>query len=111
MSIEDLAKKMASAKCDGAKWPEQFTIGERRDIILYATIAHRELNKWRPISEAPRDCHIWAFNGEQHRMRWIEGRDYALWVYVDEALCDLDPYPDQPTHFRELPEPPTEGES
>lgn len=60
--------------------------------------------QWRPIDEAPRDgSEVWAYNGEQVRMKWIEGDEYALWIYADELLTDADPTPEQPTHFRPLP--------
>ena len=35
-----------------------------------------------------------------------EGEEYALWVWVDPLMSDVDPSPDQPTHFRELMAPP-----
>jgi len=59
---------------------------------------------WKLIEEAPKDgTEIWAFNGEQGRMRWSEGgkgdESWALWVWADELLNDIDPNPDQPTHF------------
>lgn len=64
-------------------------------------------NGWWPIEEAPKDGReVWAFNGEQGRMRWIEGEDYALWAWADELLSDVDPCPGQPTHWMPLPEPP-----
>lgn len=67
---------------------------------------------WRPIEEAPKDgTEVWAFNGEQACMRWIEGslegETYALWVWVDELLADADPHPKQPTHFQPLPAAPS----
>lgn len=55
---------------------------------------------WRPIADAPRDgTEVWAFNGEQARMKWIEGEGYALWVWADPLLSDADPSPPQPSHF------------
>lgn len=63
--------------------------------------------RWQPIASAPKDgTEVWAFNGEQARMRWIEGGEdmpYALWVWADDVLCEVDPSPDQPTHFMPLP--------
>jgi len=62
---------------------------------------------WQPISQAPHDeTEIWAFNGEQGRMKWVEGNGFALWIWADETLMDIDPSPEQPTHFMPLPEPP-----
>jgi hypothetical protein len=63
---------------------------------------------WQPIVNAPMDgTEVWAFNGfEQARMKWFEGGEempYALWVWADETLCEIDPNPDQPTHFMPLP--------
>lgn len=62
---------------------------------------------WRPIESAPKDGHeIWAFNGEQARMKWICGDGYALWSWADALLADVDPSPEQPTHWMPLPQPP-----
>ena len=62
---------------------------------------------WQPIETAPKnETEIWAFNGEQARMLWIEGDGYGLWCWADECLCDIDPEPEQPTHWMPLPEPP-----
>ncbi|KDB85232.1 DUF551 domain-containing protein [Bordetella bronchiseptica] len=59
---------------------------------------------WMLIDSAPKDgTEIWAYNGEQARMRWIEGECYALWIWADELLSDADPNPDQPTHWQPLP--------
>lgn len=68
---------------------------------------------WLPMDSAPKDgTPIWAFNGEQGVMKWIEGGTpgedghYALWVWQDQVLSDVDPEPDQPTAWRALPAPP-----
>mgnify|MGYP006266670133 CR=1 FL=1 len=62
---------------------------------------------WQPIETAPTNgTVIWAFNGEQVRMRWSQGDQWALWIYDDDVLNDIDPSPDQPTHWMPLPEPP-----
>lgn len=57
---------------------------------------------WQPIETAPKDQEIWAFNGEQGRMKWSEGDCWALWIWADELLQDADPSPDQPTHWAPL---------
>lgn len=68
---------------------------------------HSSAQKWRPISEAPVDgTEVWAFNGEQGRMKFSKGTEWALWIWADEVLADVDPCAEQPTHFRDLPEPP-----
>lgn len=66
---------------------------------------------WFPIAQAPRDgTEVWAFNGEQARMLWSQGKSpagsWALWVWADPLLADADPSPEQPTYFRPLPAPP-----
>lgn len=62
--------------------------------------------QWLPIDSAPRDGCVWAFNGEQGAMAWSEGDGWALWVWADELLSDVDPSPQQPTHWQPLPAPP-----
>ena len=65
--------------------------------------------EWRDISTAPKDdLEIWAFNGEQARMQWLEGDGYALWFYSDPLLRDVDPDTTQPTHWMPLPTPPSD---
>ncbi len=55
---------------------------------------------WEPIGEAQKDgTEVWAFNGEQARMKWVEGEEYALWIYADPLLSEADPDPVQPTFF------------
>jgi len=59
---------------------------------------------WLPIETAPKNgAEIWAYNGEQVRMKWIEGECYALWIWADDLLSDADPNPEQPTHWQPLP--------
>lgn len=76
-----------------------------------AAVSPAVADGWRHIDEAPKDgTEVWAFNGEQARMRWIEGGEempYALWIWADDVLGEVDPSPDQPTHFRPLPAAPS----
>lgn len=63
---------------------------------------------WRPIETAPKDgSEVWAFNGEQGVMHWtageIDGGKWALWVWADQLMADVDAEPDQPTHWMPLP--------
>lgn len=59
---------------------------------------------WQSIETAPKDgAEIWGFNGEQARMLWSEGEHWALWVWADSSLADIDPSPDQPTHWMPIP--------
>lgn len=68
------------------------------------------MSKWQSIETAPKDgTVIWAFNGEQGRMKWISGDGYALWSWDDETLADIDASPDQPTNWMPLPEPPEQA--
>ncbi|GEM_PF-2052210 len=68
---------------------------------------------WMPIETAPKDgVELWVFNGEQGVMHWTEGAmpgvgHWALWVWADQTVADIDPEPIQPTHWRPLPAPPT----
>jgi hypothetical protein len=63
--------------------------------------------EWLPIESALRDgAEIWAFQSPEHHqclMKWVEGEGYALWIYADENLADIDPDPKQPTHWMPLP--------
>lgn len=61
---------------------------------------------WQLIATAPKECAIWAYNGGQQVMRWIEGEDYALWIHDDVLLSEVDSEPNQPTHWMPLPAPP-----
>lgn len=72
----------------------------------------RAATTFQPIQSAPKDgTEIWAFNGEQGRMHWTEGEvaggKWALWVWADQVLADVDPEPHQPTHWMPLPPVPT----
>lgn len=59
---------------------------------------------WQSIETAPKDgAEIWGFNGEQARMLWSEGEHWVLWVWADSSLADIDPSPDQPTHWMPIP--------
>lgn len=67
---------------------------------------------WQPIEAAPKDAKVWAFNGEQGVMEWSQGyadngEGWALWIWSDETLSDIDPEPEQPTHWMPLPAAPT----
>jgi hypothetical protein len=62
---------------------------------------------WQPIEEAPKDgTEVWAYNGDQQRMHYLNGDDWQGWLYGEELLNDADPLPEQPTYFRPLPSPP-----
>ncbi len=58
---------------------------------------------WKPIDSAPKEGRFWAFNGEQGVMAWSEGKGWALFVWADELLSEVDPSPEQPTHWMPLP--------
>jgi hypothetical protein len=63
---------------------------------------------WQPIETAPRDgTVVWVFNGEQACMWW--DHVCGLWLWSEVLLSDVDPEPDQPTHWRPLPAPPQEA--
>ncbi|GAB2704208.1 DUF551 domain-containing protein [Comamonas sediminis] len=84
---------------------------QARWLTWQAAMAHKGADCWQSIETAPKDgTEVWAFNGEQARMRWIEGPGYALWVWVDALLEDADPSPDQPTHWQPLPAAPKQEE-
>ena len=63
---------------------------------------------WQPIESAIKQEGelIWAFNGEQAAMRYTKTPDGDLWCWLDEALSDIDPEPQQPTGWMPLPKAP-----
>lgn len=83
----------------------------RDDLLARITaLLSENADGWMPIESAPRDrTEILAFNGEIHKMKWIEGDGYALFSYSEEVLADVDPDPEQPTHWQPLPTPPKNG--
>lgn len=60
--------------------------------------------EWQPIETAPKSGLIWAYNGQQACMEWIEGEGF--WAWYDENLREIDPDPEQPTHWMPMPEAP-----
>lgn len=89
-----------------AMWPQEFMPASHVD--------HDSAGEWQPIETAPKDCEVWAFNGEQGRMQWSKGyadngEGWALWIWSDETLSDIDPEPEQPTHWMPLPDAPSAG--
>jgi hypothetical protein len=63
---------------------------------------------WRLIDTAPKDgTEIWAFNGEQARMVWVEGDQESFWLWADELLDQADPMPEPPTHWMPMPADPS----
>lgn len=62
---------------------------------------------WQPIETAPTDgSEVWAFNGEQARMKFVSAEWYALWIWANEVIAAAEPHPIQPTHWMPLPAPP-----
>jgi Lar family restriction alleviation protein len=80
-------------------------LGLSRSATAAPTAEQAEaVREWQPIETAPKDgTEVWAFNGEQARMLWSEGQEWALWVWADQLLADADPEPEQPTHWMPLP--------
>lgn len=105
LDIGHFRKKIPQG-CDVSAFRALVTVDQAKS---YAEARVREALAWRPIETAPKDgTEIWAFNREQGRMKWISGRGFALWVWVDDLLSDVDPSPDSPTHWMPLPGPPVE---
>ncbi|WP_250538755.1 MULTISPECIES: hypothetical protein [unclassified Caballeronia] len=77
---------------------------------LFTHPAPDDASQWQQIETAPKDREVWTFNGEQARMKWSEGPDWALWIWADELLSDADPEPDQPTHWMPLPSDPLDAD-
>lgn len=77
--------------------------------IWRARAALPAASAWQPIEAAPKNgSEIWAYNGEQGRMRWLGGWALDLWVWADDFLNDADPNPKQPTYFLPLPAAPAQ---
>jgi len=67
----------------------------------------REANEWQPIETAPKDCELlgWYYSeGSTNYMiiRWFNDR----WISI--GINDIEECPQQPTHWRPLPQPPKE---
>lgn len=83
-------------------------------LSVYSPLDEKPVG-WKTIDSAPNDTEVWAFNGEQVRMKTIdisasdEPRQW-IWVYADDTLADIDPEPIEPSHWMPLPEPPSKGE-
>lgn len=102
---ESVSWAINGSKDDEKRW-EQYTL-ERIDSTISALESAIAGAGWMPMESAPKDgTVIWAFNDEQARMRWVEGEGYALWIWDDETLNDIDPNVAQPTHWMPLPAPP-----
>lgn len=94
-----LEKNQQQMQLGGAR----LDIARLRQCVTTLTAAAGAGEQWLPIGIAPREIEIWAFNGEQARMKWSEGPEWALWVWADPVLSDIDPSPDQPTFWRPIP--------
>ena len=62
--------------------------------------------EWQPIETAPKDKPIWCYNGGQGMMIFLDIEDFQGFVWNDDLLSDVDPNPEQPTHWMPLPDPP-----
>ena len=121
MNLDRLAEPLRHHPFSNAMWIAHHSAMKTERAIAAADLAllkaklmqtERELagvrkDVWQPIETAPKDgSEIWAFNGEQGRMEWLENEEVALWIWCDDLLSDSDPMPDQPSHWRHLPTPP-----
>jgi hypothetical protein len=78
--------------------------GLKREIEKDRQLAEARRDQWRPIETAPKDgTEIWAFNGEQQRMRFFSSPEWSGWIHSEELLADVDPLPERPTYWMPLP--------
>lgn len=65
---------------------------------------------WQPIETAPQNgTRVLTYGQDYGFMQWWDGTEYGsegFWTHSDEVLADIDPSPEQPTHWMPLPEPP-----
>ncbi|MCH4572213.1 hypothetical protein [Achromobacter xylosoxidans] len=103
----ELAQQPGAAPATGntARDQEMYAAGlEMGEANAKHNAAIRAAAGWLPIESAPKDgTEIWAYNGEQARMRWVEGECYALWIWADDLLADADGIPEQPTYWQPVP--------
>lgn len=67
-------------------------------LLSGATVA---VDQWRPITKDDRKAD--KILTPEGYMKWIEGDDFALWIWDDSLLADADPDPPQPELCFDLP--------
>jgi hypothetical protein len=81
--------------------------------LFQRALTELKRREWRPISEAPKDriLLLW-WRDAAHFGRWYDETDNWIWLDSSEGVVfdasDQRMKPPFPTHFQELPEPPTE---
>ncbi|WP_028354792.1 hypothetical protein [Bordetella petrii] len=113
MTVDTQRIRELLATLDASPWNKREIVASVPALLAENDALRAELQarQWQPIETAPKDSTVWAYNGEQGRMRWIEGEGYALWAWEDELLSDVDPMPIQPTSWMPLPPAPPQGET
>lgn len=80
--------------------------GLNTDVIdALISLKVRELNPWLPISQAPEDKPIWAFNGQKVIVQW--NKCLNEWAVLPVFWSGLTFDRTKPfTHYQELPDDP-----
>jgi hypothetical protein len=81
--------------------PSDALVPLQEAIFAFLSGATVAVDQWRPITKEDRKAD--KILTPEGYMKWIEGDDFALWIWDDSILADADPDPPQPELCFDLP--------